>query len=237
MNQTKIPQYRQLYETLRRHILAGTYEEGSLLPSENELCTVHSMTRPTVRHALDSLVRDGFITRRQGKGSIVRRPPLEIGILSIAATSSAINRNYLKTQILKKPVIVPWPDNFPYDLSDAEKVSGCINMERLRFVNDQPVFYDINHLPNINLPRFATRSLENKSLFDTLRQHYHIEVKGGEQKLRAIKASSDISKLLHVPPDAPVLYLERKLITNRDGFHIYSSIWFNSDKYAICGTF
>ncbi|MGV8095702.1 MAG: GntR family transcriptional regulator [Mangrovibacterium sp.] len=63
----KIPQYKKLYEVLRRHILSGTYEEGSLLPSENELCAVHNTTRPTVRHALEALVQDGFITKKQGK--------------------------------------------------------------------------------------------------------------------------------------------------------------------------
>jgi len=79
----KIPQYRRLYELLRKQILTGVYEEGSLLPSENSLCAIHSMARPTVRHALDSLVKDGFIMKKQGKGSIVRKPPQNIGILPI----------------------------------------------------------------------------------------------------------------------------------------------------------
>ncbi len=98
-----MPQYRQLYELLRKHILTGVYPEGSLLPSENELCTVHNMARPTVRHALDSLVKDGLILKKQGKGSIVRKSPQNIGILSIAGTASAIGVRYLKTDILQKP--------------------------------------------------------------------------------------------------------------------------------------
>ncbi|MGE4587647.1 MAG: GntR family transcriptional regulator [Mangrovibacterium sp.] len=233
----KIPQYKKLYETLRRHILSGIYEEGGLLPSENELCAVHKMTRPTVRHALETLVRDGYITKKQGKGSIVRKPPQDIGILSIAATSAAIGRQYLQTQILQKPRIVPWPEDFQYDLSEAEKDFGCVYLERLRFVNEQPVFYDINHLPNINLPRFTGRTFENKSLFDILRVHYRIEVKGGEQKLKALKASKRIGNLLNIRPGDPVLYMERKLFTNREGFNIYSTIYFNSEKHAIFGSF
>lgn len=233
----KIPQYKKLYETLRRHILSGTYEEGSLLPSENELCAVHHTTRPTVRHALEALVQDGFITKKQGKGSIVRKPPHDIGILSIAATSTAIGKSYLRTQILQKPRIKAWPDPFPFELSDTEKDFGCIYMERLRFVNNQPVFYDINHLPNINLPRFTSRTFENRSLFNTLRVHYQIEVKGGEQKLKALKADKTIGKLLNIKEGDPVLYIERKLFTNREGFNIYSTIYFNSEKHAIFGSF
>ncbi len=233
----KIPQYKKLYETLRRHIVSGAYEEGSLLPSENELCAVHHTTRPTVRHALEALVQDGYITKKQGKGSIVRKPPQDIGILSIAATSTAISKSYLKTQILQKPQIRQWPQPFPFELSEAERDSGCVYLERLRFVNGQPVFYDINHLPNINLPRFTSRTFENKSLFDILRSHYQIEVKGGEQKLKALKANKTIGKLLNINEGDPVLYVERKLHTNREGFNIYSTIYFNSEKHAIFGSF
>jgi len=195
------------------------------------------MTRPTVRHALEALVQDGFITKKQGKGSIVRKLPQDIGILSIAATLTAIGKQHLQTQILQKPQIKPWSGNFQFELSDAEKDSGCIYMERLRFVNGQPVFYDINHLPNINLPRFTSRTFENKSLFDILRVHYQIEVRGGEQKLKALKADKTIGKLLNIREGDPVLYVERKLFTNREGFNIYSTIYFNSEKHAIFGSF
>jgi GntR family transcriptional regulator/GntR family frlABCD operon transcriptional regulator len=217
--------------------VGGVYEEGSLLPSENELCAVHGVTRPTVRQALEALVRDGFIVKKQGKGSIVKKPPQDIGILSISGTASAIGQQYLKTQILSKPQIMTWPDELPFELSEVERESGRIYLERLRLVNDQPVFYDINNLPNINLPRFTSRSFENKSLFELLRTHYQIEITGGEQKLKAIKATKHISELLKVKMGDPVLYLERKLNTNRDGFHIYSTIYFNSEKHSIFGVF
>ncbi len=232
-----IPQYRKLYELLRKHILTGVYEEGSLLPSENELCAAYEMTRPTVRHALETLVKDGLILKKQGKGSIVRKPPQNIGILSISGTASAIGVRYLKTDILQKPIIKKWPEPFRFELSELEKESGCIYMERLRFVDDEPVFYDINHLPNIYLPRITNRSFENKSLFEILRKNYQIEILGGEQKLKAIKPDKHIKKLLKLKTGQPVLHIERKLTTNRENFNIYSTIYFNSEKHAIFGSF
>jgi DNA-binding GntR family transcriptional regulator len=232
-----IPQYRQLYEILRKHIVAGIYEEGSLLPSENELCAIHNMARPTVRHALDSLVKDGLILKKQGKGSIVRKPPQNIGILSIAGTASAVGVRYLKTDILQKPVITSWPSSFSFGLSPLEQESGCIYMERLRYVEEVPVFYDINHLPNINLPRITKRSFENKSLFEILRKHYQIEILGGEQQLRAQKPEKKIKQMLQLKNGQPVLHIERKLTTNKEGFNIYSTIYFNSEKHAIFGSF
>lgn len=235
--ENSMPQYRKLYELLRKHILSGVYEEGSLLPSENELCAVHGMTRPTVRHALETLVKDGLILKKQGKGSIVRKPPQNIGILSISGTASAVGVRYLKTDILQKPEIRNWPETFAFELSELEKESGCVYMERLRYVDDKPVFYDINHLPNINLPRFTSRSFENKSLFEVLRKYYHVSILGGEQQLKAIVPDEKIKKLLQLKKGQPVLYIERKLTTNKEGFNIYSTIYFNSEKHSIFGSF
>jgi len=234
---TALPQYRILYELLRKHILEGIYEEGVLLPSEHELCAVHHLTRPTVRHALDALVKEGLIIKKQGKGSIVRKQPRNIGILSIAGTASAIGTKHLKTRILQKPEVRPWPQNFPFQLNEIEKESGCIYLERLRFVNREPVFYDINHIPNVNLPRFTARSLQDKSLFDELRKNYQIEIIGGEQKLKAVKPTPEIKEILILKKGEPVLYIERKLHTNREGFNIYSTIYFNSANHFIYGSF
>lgn len=232
-----IHQYRKLYELLRKHILSGVYEEGNLLPSENELCAAYEMTRPTVRHALETLVKDGLILKIQGKGSIVRKPPQNIGILSISGTASAVGVRYLKTDILQKPIIKTWPETFQFERSELEQESGCIYMERLRFVDDEPVFYDVNHLPNIYLPRITNRSFENKSLFEILRKNYRIEILGGEQKLKAVKPDQHIKQLLHLKSGQPVLYIERKLTTNKENFNIYSTIYFNSEKHAIFGSF
>ncbi|NQU88559.1 MAG: GntR family transcriptional regulator [Mariniphaga sp.] len=233
----KLPQYKILYELLRKHILSGVYEEGALLPSENELCAVHNLTRPTVRHALDALLKDGLIIKKQGKGSIVRKQLKNIGILSISGTASAIGARHLKTDILQKPIIRKWVDSFPFELSQIEKESGCIHIERLRYVDEEPVFYDINHIPNINLPRFTSRSLQDKSLFDELRKNYQVEILGGEQKLKAIKPDEKIKALLQLKKGEPVLYIERKLHTNKEGFNIYSTIYFNSINHSIFGSF
>ena len=232
-----IPQYKRIYEILRKHIVEGVYDEGDLLPSENELCNIYGLTRPTVRQALSELVQDGYISKQQGKGSIVNKIPQGIGILSIAGTTTALKNKNLKTRILVKPQIIPWPEGFMFRLSDLETESGCIYMTRLRLLDEVPIFYDINFIPNINLPRFTSRSFENRSLFDLLREAYQVEIKGGEQKIRAINADRYICSCLIIKPSEPVLHMERKMITNRQELNIYSSIYCNTKFYAIYGVF
>ncbi len=231
------PRYRLLYELLRKQIVDGLFKPGDILPSENQLCAQYSITRPTVRHALDSLLNEGLIRKHKGKGSIVYGKPNGIGILSISGTTSALGRHNLRTKILSRPAIIPWPEDFIFPLSDDFRKSGCIYLERLRLVNDKPVFYDINYLPNLNLPGFSSRKFEDKSLFDILRKAYQIEVKNGEQRIRAIQANDEICTFLNIPAGDPVLHLQRKLITNRPGFTFYSSIYCNTGEHALYGTF
>jgi DNA-binding GntR family transcriptional regulator len=232
-----IPQYRKLYEILRRHISEGVYKEGDLLPSENELCQLYGMTRPTVRQSLSTLANDGYIIKHQGKGSIVHNLPREIGILSVSGTTSALGDRNLKTRITVKPILMKWPSDFMFPLTELEKESGCIYMERVRYLDDVPIFYDISFIANINLARITSRQFENRSLFQILRDHYHIEIKGGDQRIKAIPATAKISRLLYIKKDQPVLHLERKLETNTPGLFLYSSIFCNTEKYSIFGRF
>ena len=235
--ETKIPQHRKLYEVLRKHILQGLYPEGSLLPSENELCAIHHVTRPTVRQALSRLVSDGYIKKHQGKGSIVRALPKGIGILSIQGTTTGIGPHNLETKLLEKPTAMPWPENFDFELTEEEKESGCLKLERQRIVDGNPVLYEISYLPNINLPRFTQKSFENKSLFEVLRTSYQVEVLGGRQKIRAISASKEISHYLQVKENDPILCLQRVLETNRYDFRYFSIIFCNTTDFFLEGTF
>ncbi len=63
--------YLEVAQTLRAGILEGQYPPGSLLPTEQQLCMQFGISRQTVRRALQVLVDQGLIQRRQGSGSRV----------------------------------------------------------------------------------------------------------------------------------------------------------------------
>lgn len=233
----KIPQYRQLYETLRKQITNGLYKAGDILPSEHELALTYVVTQPTIRQALAMLVNDGYIKKHQGKGSIVLELPKGLGILSIEGilANSENNGDNLSTRIIDGPRITSWPETLAFTPTQSELEHSCFYIERQRRVNDVVVFYEFLHIPNINLPKFSSRKLENKSLYELLNKLYHIEVKGGEQKLWAIAADDKTSEYLEIKKGSPVLRLERRIDTNREGFSIYTSLYVNTEKYLLQG--
>lgn len=232
-----LPLHKKVYELLRRHIVDGVYLEGDLLPSEMELCSLHNATRPTIRKALDRLATEGFIYKQQGKGSIVKGAPKGVGILSIKGVTSAIGNENLTTKLIVKPQIRRWTKAFSFELTELEKEVGCIYFERLRYVNEKPVFFDITMIPNINLPRFVRRSQKINSLFDLLREEYGIEVTGGEQKIMAVNANDSLMSYFELKASTPIIQLDRKIMTNKNNFCFYSQVFCNAKEYSLYGTF
>ena len=231
----KSPRYWQLQQDLKKQILSGVYKDGDLLPSENELSNDHNLTRSTVRQALDKLVKEGYITKRKGKGSIVRNRKTSLGLLSIKGFSDVVRgKKYEeKSVILKKPSLKPWPEDFFYSVSDPEKKARCIYFKRLRYVQDDPVMLEFTYLPNLNLPHFCENPMINGSLFDTLHIKYQVEILDVEQDLRAVEADHETSKHLNMATKAPILYIILKFITDRPELNIYSKLLCNTTKYSV----
>lgn len=58
-------------EALVSAILGGTYPPGSALLAERQLAEALGVTRPTLREALQRLSRDGWVSIRQGRPTLV----------------------------------------------------------------------------------------------------------------------------------------------------------------------
>ncbi|HPP12972.1 MAG TPA: GntR family transcriptional regulator, partial [bacterium] len=72
-----------LYLQIRAEILRQLQEQKfHCLPSETSLCLHYGVSRPTVRKALEVLVRDNFIVRKRGKGSFVQKPVERLPLLN-----------------------------------------------------------------------------------------------------------------------------------------------------------
>jgi len=66
-----VPLYRQVYETLRRHILSGELSAKSQLPSTRSLSRQLSVSRMTVVNAYEQLLAEGYIEGISGSGTYV----------------------------------------------------------------------------------------------------------------------------------------------------------------------
>jgi GntR family transcriptional regulator/GntR family frlABCD operon transcriptional regulator len=225
-----------LQQNIKSNILAGTYKEGDLLPSEYELQKLHSVTRSTVRHALNELEREGYIFKKQGKGSIVARQHRRtLGVLSVKGFSEIVSEKKLavNTLMLEKPIISRWEEPFFYPIDKLEEVAGCIYMKRLRCVENEPVMLESTYISNINLSGFCKRPFVKGSLFETLNVNYAIEITRVDEDLRSVLCDEGNAIHLQIRAGSPLLHIYLKFHTNREHLNVYSSLLCNTDKYSI----
>jgi len=70
MNNTRT-NFKTIYSTIKEQILKGSYLKGSLLPTENNLATEYSVSRPTIAKVYNRLQDEGYIEKKKGLGTIV----------------------------------------------------------------------------------------------------------------------------------------------------------------------
>jgi GntR family transcriptional regulator, arabinose operon transcriptional repressor len=71
MTVLQLPKYEQVKRTLIAEIEAGQWTPGLAIPSEAQLLQRFAVSRPTLVRSLQDLVREGYLFRRQGKGTFV----------------------------------------------------------------------------------------------------------------------------------------------------------------------
>ncbi|AQG81991.1 GntR family transcriptional regulator [Spirosoma montaniterrae] len=226
--------YQLIYESLKHQLTGGVYPKGSLLPSENELSTQFQTSRMTVRQALSELVREGYIERQHGRGSVVRSERQALGLLSFRGFSEVVSTNHLvQTKFLEPPALRDWPAVFFYELTTAERALNCLSLSRIRYADNEPVMLEYTWVPNIGVDAILTGELLDGSLFRTLHSQYQLDIRNMEQWLRATSATNAQAELLGCASATPLIYIERRYLTNLPNIHVYSQLYCHTDRYAI----
>jgi DNA-binding GntR family transcriptional regulator len=228
----KKTRYQELEFALKEKIQYGIFQVGDYLPSENELCATFSVTRTTVRKALDNLLKEGFIEKQHGKGSRVRERRHSLGLLNVKGFSEAVGQN-VNTIFLQEPAIRFWNPAIVFQPEEDELQTGCLHFERLRCVGDHPVMLENNWFADRALKDFTNREFVAGSFFKTLSQVYLVEVTGSEQELRSEHACDRTAGLLKIETGSPILHISIKFHTSHPGLHIYSELYCNTMKYPI----
>lgn len=131
------PVYRELASTLRREL--ADYHAGDYLPAEVQLAARFKVNRHTVRRAIDELVQEGCLLRRQGKGTQVLSRPLIYPVATESAYSQSLSAQGLgvEAHLLQRRSCRATAEEAGH-LGLAEH-AGLIELQTLRRLDGQPV--------------------------------------------------------------------------------------------------
>ncbi|WP_312722444.1 phosphonate metabolism transcriptional regulator PhnF [Stutzerimonas kunmingensis] len=131
------PLYLELAQVLRGEL--RHYRIGDFLPGEMQLARRFAVNRHTLRRAVDELVQEGRLLRRQGKGTQVLRRPLVYPLQADSAYSDALAALGVRTEarLLARRQLSASADEARH-LQLAEG-AALIELSTLRLLDGEPV--------------------------------------------------------------------------------------------------
>lgn len=216
--------HRQLYVLLREQIVTGRYHSGDRLPTQDALCRQFSISRITVRRALNDLQGEGLIRNEQGVGAFVtadidklkRGPDFSfIGDMRRALKETTMQILLLEVQRCPRGIAEP------LGLAAGDE---ALHVVRTRSKDRQPVALLDGWIP----PRFAgavtRRALRKKSLHELIVGSFELLGRVA-QEVNAALADPSVAQGLRVEVNSAVLRTTR-LVHHRDGAPVhYVTVW------------
>ena len=232
-----IPLYHQLATILTDQIRSGTYTPGQAIPSENSLAGLYGIGRPTVRQAMDSLVKKGLVKRRRGSGTFVEKPSTSVDLFSLAGTSQAfLDKNIPVTTEIIRPMagfLVPQKAN---TIENPFAGSRAFFMSRLTRAQDQPVLFEEIYMDPDLFSGIDAMDFEGQSLSRVVLDRYCLSPESATQQFQVTTLSLQTADLLGLSPDDPVLTVRRWLHFASAKGAIFSILSCRTDQFAFSQT-
>jgi GntR family transcriptional regulator len=228
-----IPRYHQLAQILREQILDGKVKANHPISSERELEQIYSVSRTTIRQAIDLLVRQGFLYREHGKGTYVSPQKLQKGISELTSFTEDMKRRGIDPgqKILNIGYIEP-PDAVRTHLELPKDCHQVLRVERLRLGDGAPMGLQTAYY---NLPEGITITQADVeaigSIYTILEEKLHIIPTEADETVEVTFATPYEASLLHVKAGSPLLLSERTTYSQIRCVIEFVKILYRVDRY------
>jgi GntR family transcriptional regulator len=232
--ESPIPLYHQLAKILTEKIRTGAYRPGDRIPSENRLAMIYGIGRPTVRQAMEVLIRKRLLIRKRGSGTYVQSPK-EVDLLSLAGTMSSFHKKGLSTttKILQKTSLIKIRKN---DTENPFAGQKAFYFGRLTSVEGMPVLIEDLYLHPELFQGFDEINLSEQSLSEIVFERYYMRPTSGKQTFRIEFLPDHRAKILDVKSSTPILEVKRFLHFPQADNAIFSELYCRTDQFVFSQT-
>lgn len=201
------PLYLRLKRGIEQAIEAGALKPGDALPSERDIAEHTSVSRVTVRKAVQDLVRGGVLVQRRGSGTFVAEPGerVEQSLSRLTSFTDDMARRGMtvRSQWLERGVFPASPDEMMVLGLAADEMIARVS--RIRIANEVPLAIERASISASILP---DPTIIETSLYETLDGIGAKPVRA-VQRISAVNLSGPDAKLLDVPEGSACLRIER----------------------------
>lgn len=212
-----MPIYRDIKRDLTQRIAAAEWLPGGALPSESSLAAHYGAAIGTVRKAIDELVAERIVLRRQGSGTYVATHntnrllfhffhivPREGGRRAPTTRTLSFRRSRALAGEARRLQIRPG--------------AAVLRVRNLLSLGGEPVILDALVLPAQLFPDLSRKVLTGRgnTIYHLYHTRYGVNVLRTTERLRAVRADEAAAKWLGVKAGAPLLRITRTALTYGD---------------------
>jgi len=213
------PLYQQVMGDIKDDIDRGRYAQGDKIPSEAELSDIYSVSRITVRRAVTELVGEGYLTKKQGKGTFVNRHKLARKLQQtneVQSFTDTCSENGRTAGAKMLGVAVTKARAGECEFLGFVEGAELVHVKRLRTADGVPIMLENCFYPLNGFEFLLEADLTDRSIFKV------VEEKSGRRPesddlctLEIVRASPEVADILKVTIGDP-LFLETIYFIDQD---------------------
>ncbi len=225
------PLYVQLKEIIAIKIERNELNPGDQIPTEAYLTEKYGVSRITVRKAIEDLVDDDILVRKQGKGTFVAVPKIERELITVNSFSNRMSKKGFipGAKVLSKQLIIPNPTICKF--LKIKENQEAIAIQRLRFLDNKPVAIEKSYMPYDSYPRVLEANINMGSLYKFLEEEYNVYPGKSEKTLEIVKCNEFEAKYLDIDVGEPLFLLIGAIFTDDDRSIEYVKTVFRGDCF------
>ncbi|MGW5360065.1 GntR family transcriptional regulator [Actinopolymorpha pittospori] len=224
-----VPLYFQVAEQIEREIISGALAPGTRLPNEIVLADQLTLSRPTMRQAIQYLVDKGLLVRKRGVGTQVVQSQVRRSIELSSLYDDLTRAGQHPSTIVRDLRVCLAPE----DAASALGVpvgSDLLRIRRLRCAQNEPLALMTNYLPT-GLLDLTTEQLEEHGLYGLLRSA-GVQLRVARQTIGACTATASQAKDLHEAKGAALLTMTRTAYDDVGRAVEYGSHVYRASRYS-----
>ncbi|MCI9164141.1 MAG: GntR family transcriptional regulator [Lachnospiraceae bacterium] len=228
-----IPLYQQLSDEIKDQIKEGRLKAGDRLMTEAEFSQQYEVSRITVRKAIELLVDEGYVTRKQGIGTFIAEKKLRRvvdpdNLVRSFSEASRMSGQEPSSELISVEWVMPEASvQRSLHVGEEEKV---LKIVRLRKIDGVPVMIESNYYPK--RLDFLLQANLTGSTYEVFREHGLIP-SHAVRTVQICYATLEEAQRLGVEENQPLLLQTEETTDQNQQILHYSKVVVNSQRYQL----
>ncbi|USD59510.1 MULTISPECIES: GntR family transcriptional regulator [Vibrio] len=223
--------YKKVMQDLKSRIDSEEFAIGDTLPTERDLIDAYSVSRITVRKAIEELVKLGLVEKRQGAGSTIIGKTMTGSMSNLRSTSEYMSDAGSTLEYKVVEFTLADPDE---DVAAALKIGmdeKVYFIRRFKLINGVPSIYEDSYMPVAMFPQMNIMSLQG-SKYQYLEKDLGLQIDGALQDFEAVMPDSHLCEVFEIPSDVPIIRLLSTGKLKDGSIFEYTKLYFKPNTYS-----